>query len=88
MSGTDLADKGELLGMPYRLDSQVDIQIRPVEMVRRRQFDVENLPDCNVTKPWKFRKGQKQLLIIQQNPEPVPGDVGYFNGGNVCAKRC
>jgi hypothetical protein len=72
MSGVGLADKREMLGMPYRLDRQVDIQPGPIEMIGGRQFDAENLPDRDVTEPWKLGKRQKEFFVVQQNPEAMP----------------
>ena len=38
------------------LNSQVDIEIWPVEMIGTLQFDVYHLPDACFLKPWKVRE--------------------------------
>jgi len=86
--GADLADQWKLLGMTNRFNSQVDIQLRPVKVIGRRKFDMQNLSDRNVSKPWKLSKRKKKLLILQQKPEAVLRDVGNFNEGSGYAKRC
>jgi hypothetical protein len=44
---------------------------------------MDDFSDCGILEPWKFGKWQKQLLIINKQPEAKSGDVGYFNWGSV-----
>lgn len=87
MLSPDLADKRKAFGVPDGLDCQIDIQLRPVEVIGRWQFDVENFSNCYVAKPGEFAERQEQFFILQQEPETMLGDVGHFNGRNACAMR-
>lgn len=68
--------------MSYRLDRQIDIQFRPIKMIRRWQFDMQDFPDCGIAKPRELRKRQEQLLGVQQGPEAMQGNVGDLDRGS------
>jgi len=65
---------------------EIDIQIRPIEVVGMRTLDVENLFDRSRAKPRKFVERQKKLLAVQQEPKPMFCDTRDFSRGNVGAK--
>ena len=56
-SGHGLADKRKTLGMPDGLNRQVDVQFRPVKMIGRWQFDMEDFANRHIAKPREFREG-------------------------------
>jgi hypothetical protein len=48
-------------------------------MVRMRQFDVEQFPYGDVAEPRELLERQKQLSLIEQEPEAMLRDVRDFN---------
>jgi hypothetical protein len=62
------------------LDRHVDIEIRPIQMMRMRQLDVAELADRNLSEPGEVLEGQEALLLPEQEPEPVLRNVGDLNG--------
>jgi hypothetical protein len=69
------------------IDVQVDIHFRPVKMLRLRPFDMKDLADRRILESGEPCKRHEQFLIVEQQPEAVPGNVGDLNRRNVCAKR-
>jgi hypothetical protein len=53
------------------LDSEVDIEVGPVQMMRARQLHVRNRPNGRVTKPRKVLERDEQLLVVDDQPETV-----------------
>ena len=47
----------------------------------------EQLSDRHIPKPWEFVEREKELLLVDQKPKPVPGHVGDFNFGNVFSRQ-
>jgi len=76
-----------MLGVTNRINGEIDIQFRPVEMIVRWQFDMQYLAYGRIAKPWEFSERQEQLLFPQENPETVPRYMRDFKLRNVCAKR-
>src|SRR5690242_10549101 len=68
-------------------DSQIHIELGPVEVVRLRTFDVRELRDRSVLEPGKFRKRHKQLLRLQHHPEAVSRNVRHLNVESACARQ-
>src|SRR5262249_51801404 len=64
-----LRNERELLGVSEGLNGQIDVQGRPVQVMRRRQLDVDELTDGRVTKPWKIVERDEQLFDAEKNPE-------------------
>ena len=60
------------------LNREVDIQLGPVQMIWAWPLDFGQLLDGGLPEPWEVLEGQQQLLVAEQNPEPVLRDVGYF----------
>jgi len=61
------------------LKVKVDVNLRPVEMVRPRLLDLEHRRNWGLAEPWELGEGQEQLAPIDEEPEPVAGDVGHLN---------
>jgi hypothetical protein len=62
-----------------RLDGQVDIEIRPVEVSRTRPLEPKYGLDRSALEPREVFEGKEQLVIVQQQPEPMLGDVRDLN---------
>jgi len=62
-----------------RVDGQIDIEIRPVEVSRARSLQPKYGLDRSALEPREVFEGQKQLVIVQQQPEPMLGDVRDLN---------
>jgi len=65
--------------MPYRLNRQINIQIRPIEMVGRWSQDVENLLNRGYREPGKLGIRKCKLLIINKYPDAVAGNIRDFS---------
>ena len=65
--------------MVERIDSQVDVERRPVQMVRVRAFDLSELPDGGVLEPGDRFEGDEHLSVVNEKPEPERRDVGDLN---------
>jgi hypothetical protein len=74
-----LAHQWKTIRVIDRLDGKIDIEVRPVEVIRRRQGDVDELADRSVAEPGKLRKGYETLAVRQQQPESVNRNVRHFN---------
>src|SRR6266705_5596586 len=79
-------DQRELVGMADGFDGQIHIELGPVEVVRLRTFDVNELRDRSVLEPGKFRKRHEQLLRPEHQPEAVSRDVRHLNVESACAR--
>jgi hypothetical protein len=66
-----LADKGIGFGVLERVDSQVDIEIGPIQMVGAWALHIRDLADRRVLKPGKVFKGQKELPLVEEQPDAV-----------------
>jgi hypothetical protein len=61
----------ESLWMIQRLDSQVDVQEGPVQMMGTREFHFDQVPDRSVTKPREVLEGYEVLLLLDEQPEAM-----------------
>jgi hypothetical protein len=68
-----------LLGVRDRVDVKVHIELRPVEVVRLRTFDVENRTHRCVSKPGEVLEREEVLRFVEQQPEAVRRDAEDFN---------
>jgi len=68
-----------LLGVRDRVDVKVHIELRPVEVVRLRTFDVKNRTHRRISKPGEVLKREKVLRVVEQQPEAVRRDAEDFN---------
>jgi hypothetical protein len=66
-------------GMPQRVQFQVHVEIRPPQMKTVKEFDVKNRSDGRRFEPRVFQKREKQLLVINVQPEAVLRNVNDFN---------
>jgi hypothetical protein len=64
MSDRGVAYQREPLRVIERLHSQVNIKLRPIEMMSRREFYVEELADLRIPKPWKLFERNKHLPVM------------------------
>jgi hypothetical protein len=62
-----------------RLDSQVHVQVGPVQMMRRGQLHTHQLCYRRITKPRELLKRQEEFAVSKEEPQTVLRDVGYFN---------
>ena len=51
------------------IDCDIDIQVRPMKMIRRKELNVCQLPDGRVFKPRESCERQEQLSLIKEYPE-------------------
>jgi hypothetical protein len=51
------------------------------------QFDVKQLADVHLHKPWKVIKGKKQFSIADEKPKAVPGDIRDLNFRSALSTR-
>ena len=68
-----------LLGMRDRLDVKIDVELRPVEMVRLRALDVKDRTHRCVSKPREVLKGEEVLCLVEKEPKAVRRDAEDFN---------
>src|SRR2546427_13151871 len=50
---------------------EVDIEVGPIQMMRTRQLHVGNRSNGRVPKPRKLLERDEQLLVVDDQPEPV-----------------
>ncbi len=65
--------------MLYRFQGEVHIKVRPVQMMRMREFHVQQLSDGNIPEPGKLLKRQEKFPPAQEQPESMLRDVSDFN---------
>jgi hypothetical protein len=58
---------------------KVHIKVGPVQMVRLRELDVQQLSDGNIPEPGKLLKRQEKFPPAEEQPEAMLRDVGHFN---------
>jgi len=58
---------------------KIDIQFRPIEVMRERTLHLRELCDRRLAKPRKLLEGQEALFLVQQEPESVLRDVRNFS---------
>lgn len=52
--------------MPNGIDAQVDIELRPIEVVGPRQLYMGELANRCILKPGKFAVWEEELLTVQE----------------------
>ncbi len=65
-----------------RLDSKIDVQLRPVQVVRMWPLHINELADGPIPEPREILKRQKDLSIAEEEPEAVGRYVGNLNARN------
>ena len=68
--------------MPDRLHRKINIQGRPVQVIRRRALHAVELGDGGLAEPGKLRKRDIEFLVSQPEAKPFGGDVGNLNPGS------
>jgi len=66
---------------------QVDVQVRPVKMMGIRTCDVRQVTYRDIAKPGKVFEGEKDLSLVNKEPETVSGYVGDLNVRSVLPTR-
>ena len=66
---------------------QVDVQVRPVKVMGMRTCDVHQVTYRDIPKPRKVFEGEKDLSVVNEEPETVSGYVGDLNGRSVLPTR-
>ncbi len=69
----------KLLGVFDRLSRQINVQIRPIEVMFERLLDSQNGVHGSAFEPWKLFEREKDLTVDEKNPEPVTRDVRHFS---------
>jgi hypothetical protein len=62
-----------------RFDRQIDVEVRPMEMVGSRPFDVSNPGNGLVFEPGEFTERKEEPSVVHADPEPCLGDVYNFS---------
>ena len=66
--------------------AQIYIQIRPIEVPRRRLSNLENVPNRNLFEPREILIRKKKFLLTYEKPYPMSRYIGYFNAQSDFAK--
>jgi hypothetical protein len=66
---------------------QVDVQVGPAKVMGMRTLNGRYLPDGRVAKPREVFEGEKDLSVVDEEPETVSGYVGDLNVRSVLATR-
>lgn len=74
-----LAHQWIAFGMIDRINSKIDIQVRPIEMIGAGSLDLCYFADRCVSKPRKYFKSYELLLIVEQQPKAKFGNIGDFS---------
>jgi hypothetical protein len=57
--------------MLERLDSQVDVQVWPVQVMGTWQVHLHQLSNSGVTKPWEILEWHEVLALRYKDPEAM-----------------
>jgi hypothetical protein len=80
-------DQGEPVWLGQTVDTKVDIEFRPVQVISMQQLNVQDLAHGCLAEPRKVLVGQEVFLVLDQNPLSELTDVGDFNPRSACATR-
>jgi len=61
-----------------RLDLEIDVEIRPVQMNPVEETDVQDSFDRGVLEPRILRVGQEILLVEDEQPDAAGRNIQYF----------
>ena len=59
--------------------TQIYVQIRPIEVPRRRLLNSEDVPNRNLFEPREIFIRKKKFPLTNEQPYPMSRDIGYFN---------
>ena len=79
--------KREFLWMAQRFYRQINVEVRPVQMVGGWPFDVRNSANARVLKPGEFGKRDKKLFLSEQDPKAMRRYVGDLSRRSACSTR-
>src|SRR6476659_6453157 len=83
-----LAHQGITLGVREGFDRQIDIKLRPLQVMGTEQLDVADLSNRSVLEPRRVLERDEQFLLPDEQPEAMRRHVGDFNRGSAWSKRC
>jgi hypothetical protein len=69
-------------------DSEIDVQVGPVEMMRAWKLNVGDRSNWRITKPRELLERDEQLACANEQPESVGRHVRDFSWGSASPKRC
>lgn len=62
------------------IDVEIDIELGPTTMLRRRTAHAGEFAKRELPEPWELRKGEEELPLTQQEPEPTRRQSADANG--------
>jgi hypothetical protein len=77
--GPSLADERKALRMKNRLNGEIDVEIRPIKVMRGRHGHIQQLANRRFAEPRKLGKWNEILTFQKQQPEAVHRYVCDFN---------
>ncbi len=83
-----LADERERRWPFDGFQGDVDIEVRPVQMVRTLLLDVDDLPDRRVPEPGELVEGNEEFAVVDEQPEAMRGDVRDLSDRSALPTRC
>ena len=82
-----LANQGVSIRVLNRLHSEIDIEIRPIQVVRARKLDVRDFSNRRLSEPRKLLECDEQLPLADEQPKTERRNVSDFHQGSACATR-
>lgn len=67
---------------------QINIKLRPVKMVFREHFNMQDFLYRCVLKPRKILKWREHFNVSNKHPDAIARNAGDLSGGNVAAMPC
>ena len=77
--GPSLADERKALRMKNRLYGKIDVELRPIKVMRGRHGDIQQLANWRLAEPRKLGKWNEMLTFRKQQPEAVHRYVRDLN---------
>jgi len=73
------ANQRKTIWVEHRFDGKIDIEIGPIQMMRRLKLNVEKLTYRRIPKPGKIVESQEDFVLLDQKPEAIFRDIRYLN---------
>ena len=67
------------------IEAEIDVKIRPPQMIIWQEFDAQNLIEGCLPEPREIFEWQEMLVPADDDPDPELVDVGDLSRGNGCA---
>ena len=83
-----LTHEGIAFRVSERFDRQIDIEVRPVQMLPTGQLHAAYFCNRSILEPGEFLERHKELFLADEQPESVGRDVRYLNPGRASPRRC